>query len=84
MPVLRWLHCCWLCPLVGGLAPLYLLQVGIGRCDPCIIMVTMSALAVFTFLIEDLSPLYLGSWLRATGLIVVTAFLLLDVVARQW
>ncbi|UDF31858.1 UNVERIFIED_ORG: EamA family transporter (plasmid) [Roseateles sp. XES5] len=69
--------------LVGVLAPLYLLQIGIGRCDPYTVMVTMAALPVLTFLIEGLSPLYSWSWLTAAGLAVVTAFLLLDVAAKR-
>lgn len=69
--------------VVGVLAPLYLLQIGIGRCDPYTVMVTMAALPVLTFIIEGFSPLYTWSWLTAAGLAVVTAFLLLDVVARR-
>jgi hypothetical protein len=69
--------------VVGVLAPLYLLQVGIGRCDPYTVMVTMAALPVLTFIIEGFSPLYTWSWLTAAGLAVVTAFLLLDVVAKR-
>ncbi len=69
--------------IVGVLAPLYLLQVGIGRCDAYTVMVTMAALPVLTFIIEGFSPLYSWSMLTATGLVIVTAFLLLDVVARR-
>ncbi len=69
--------------VVGVLAPLYFLQVGIGRCDPYTVMVTMAALPVLTFVIEGLSPLYSWSWMTAGGLLVVTAFLLLDVVAKR-
>lgn len=47
--------------VVGVLAPLYLLQVGIGRCDPYTVMVTMAALPVLTFIIEGFSPLYTWS-----------------------
>lgn len=69
--------------IVGVLAPLYLLQVGIGKCDPYTVMVTMSALPVLTFAIEGFSPLYTWSWLTAFGLAVVTAFLLIDVLAKK-
>lgn len=69
--------------VIGVLAPLYLLQVGIGRCDPYTVMVTMAALPVLTFAIEGLSPLYSWSWPTAGGLAVVTAFLLLDIAARR-
>lgn len=69
--------------LVGVLAPLYLLQIGIGRCDPYTVMVTMAALPVLTFVIEGFSPLYSWSWLTAAGLVVVTAFLLLDVASKR-
>jgi len=66
--------------LVGVLAPLYLLQVGLGRCDPYTLMVTMAALPVLTFLFEGFSPRYDWSWTTAIGLAIVTAFLLLDIV----
>lgn len=69
--------------VVGVLAPLYLLQVGIGRCDPYTVMVTMAALPVLTFIIEGFSPLYTWSWPTAVGLAVVTAFLLLDITAKR-
>lgn len=69
--------------VVGVLAPLYLLQVGIGRCDPYTVMVTMAALPVLTFVIEGFSPLYAWSWLTATGLVVLTSFLLLDVATKR-
>lgn len=69
--------------VVGVLAPLYLLQVGIGRCDTYTVMVTMAALPVLTFIIEGFSPLYSWSVLTAVGLVIVTAFLLLDVVAKR-
>lgn len=69
--------------VVGVLAPLYLLQVGIGRCDPYTVMVTMAALPVLTFVIEGFSPLYMWSWPTAVGLAVVTAFLLLDITAKR-
>ena len=69
--------------VVGVLAPLYLLQVGIGRCDPYTVMVTMAALPVLTFIIEGFSPVYNWSWLTAAGLAVVTAFLLLDVFSKR-
>ena len=69
--------------VLGVLAPLYLLQIGIGRCDPYTVMVTMAALPVLTFVIEGFSPLYSWSWLTGAGLFVVTAFLLLDVTAKR-
>jgi drug/metabolite transporter (DMT)-like permease len=68
---------------IGGLVPLYLLQVGIGRCDPYTVMVTMAALPVLTFIIEGFSPLYVWSWLTAAGIGVVTLFLLVDVMGKR-
>jgi len=68
--------------VIGVLAPLYLLQIGIGRCDPYTVMVTMSALPVLTFAIEGLSPIYQWSALTAVGLTIVTGFLLLDIFAK--
>lgn len=65
--------------LIGVLLPLYLFQVGIGRCDPYTVMVTMAALPVMTFVIEGLSPAYFWSWLTAVGIAVVTLFLVADV-----
>jgi len=69
--------------VVGVLAPLYLLQVGIGRCDAYTVMVTMAALPVLTFIIEGFSPLYSWSMPTAAGLAIVTGFLLLDVLAKR-
>ncbi len=69
--------------VVGVLAPLYLLQIGIGRCDPYTVMVTMAALPVLTFAIEGFSPAYAWSWLTALGIAIVSGFLLLDVVAAR-
>lgn len=69
--------------VIGVLGPLYLLQLGIGRCDPYTVMVTMAALPVLTFAIEGFSPVYSWSWLTAAGLAVVSAFLLLDLLAKR-
>ena len=69
--------------VVSLLMPLYLLQVGIGRCDPYTVMVTMSALPVITFILEGFSPVYSWSWLTATGLAITSFFVLLDVVAKS-
>lgn len=49
--------------VVGVIAPLYFLLVGISRCDPCTVMVTMAALPVLTFAIEGFSPVYSWSWI---------------------
>lgn len=65
------------------LAPLYLLQVGIGKCDSYTVMVTMSALPVLTFAIEGFSPLYTWSCLTAIGLAVVTVFLVVDLLTKK-
>lgn len=72
--------------LIGVLLPLYLLQVGIGRCDPYTVMVTMAALPVMTFIIEGLSPVYSWSWLTAGGVLIVTLSVFTDVflAARVW
>lgn len=69
--------------VIGVLAPLYLLQVGIGRCDAYTVMVTMAALPVLTFIIEGFSPLYAWSWLTAAGIGVITLFLLVDVISKR-
>jgi multidrug transporter EmrE-like cation transporter len=69
--------------VLGVLAPLYLLQIGIGRCDPYTVMVTMAALPVLTFIIEGFSPVYSWSWLTAAGIFIVAAFLLLDVLQKR-
>ena len=65
--------------LIGVLLPLYLLQVGIARCDPYTVMVTMAALPVMTFVIEGLSPAYAWSWSTLAGVLIVTTFLVGDV-----
>lgn len=67
--------------IVGVLAPLYLLQVGIGRCDPYTVMVTMAALPVITFLIEGVSPAYQWSIETGVGLLIITLALGLDIIA---
>lgn len=69
--------------VVGVIAPLYLLLVGISRCDPYTVMVTMAALPILTFAIEGFSPVYSWSWITAIGLAIVTTFLLVDVFARK-
>lgn len=69
--------------IIGVLAPLYLLQVGIGKCDPYTVMVTMSALPILTFAIEGFSPLYTWSWLTAIGLAIVTVFLVVDLLTKK-
>ncbi len=69
--------------VVGVLAPLYLLQIGIGRCDAYTVMVTMAALPVLTFAIEGFSPAYSWSWLTALGVAIVSAFLGVDVAAKR-
>lgn len=69
--------------LAGVLAPLYLLQLGIRRCDPYTVMVTMTALPVLTFLIEGFSPAYAWSWTTAAGLLILTASLLADIAHRR-
>ncbi|MBB4000620.1 hypothetical protein [Aureimonas pseudogalii] len=68
--------------VIGVLAPLYLLQVGIGRCDAYTVMVTMAALPVLTFVIEGFSPAYVWSGLTALGVAIVSGFLLLDVATK--
>lgn len=87
MPTIEWsgflVAALLIVSVAGVLAPLYLLQVGIGRCDPYTVMVTMAALPVLTFIIEGFSPLYSWSWPTATGLAVVTTFLLIDIAAKR-
>lgn len=69
--------------VIGVLAPLYLLQIGIGRCDTYAVMVTMAALPVLTFLIEGLSPAYHWSLTTAAGLVVISGFLMLDMLTSR-
>lgn len=68
---------------IGVLAPLYLLQVGVGRCDPYTVMVTMAAQPMLTLCIEGFSPVYAWSSLTALGVAVVSGFLILDVLAGR-
>ncbi len=65
--------------LAGVLVPIYLLQFGIRRCEPYTVMVTMAAMPLVTFAVEGLSPAYRWSWTTACGLVLLTAFLVLDV-----
>lgn len=69
--------------VVSVLAPLYLLQVGISRCDPYTVMVTMAALPVLTFAVEGLSSKYQWTSTTAAGLAVITGAVLWDVSARR-
>lgn len=65
--------------ILGTILPICLLQIGIERTDPHTVMVMMAGIPVFTFLVEGFSPLYVWSFLTASGLAVITAFILLDV-----
>jgi len=69
--------------VVGVLAPLYLLQIGVGRCDPYTVMVTMAVQPIFTLGIEGFSPAYAWSSLTALGVAIVSGFLILDVAAER-
>ncbi|MDO4232303.1 MAG: EamA family transporter [Lautropia sp.] len=69
--------------LLGVTLPLYLLQIGIGRCDTHTVLVSMAALPVITFALEMLSPVYAWSWLTAVGVLVVAAFVLLDMLMSR-
>lgn len=69
--------------VVGVLIPLYLLQVGIGRCDAYTVAVTMAALPVFTFVFEGLSPAYHWSWPTALGLVMISGALVTDVMLAR-
>ncbi|WP_341235509.1 hypothetical protein [uncultured Sulfitobacter sp.] len=68
---------------ISVLVPLYLLQVGISRCDPYTVMVTMAALPVLTFFFEGFSSKYQWSCATAAGLIVITSAVLWDVSVRK-
>lgn len=67
----------------GVIAPLYLLQVGIGRTNPYTVMVTMASMPIVTFAIQGLSPAYAWTWLTAAGLAVITGFLLVDLLGGK-
>ncbi|MFV0408283.1 MAG: hypothetical protein ACK5LJ_00850 [Paracoccus sp. (in: a-proteobacteria)] len=69
--------------VIGVLAPPYLLQIGIGRCDTCAVMVTMAALPVLTFLIEGLSPADHWSLAIAAGLAGISGFLMPDMLTGR-
>jgi drug/metabolite transporter (DMT)-like permease len=69
--------------IIGVLAPLYLLQIGVGRCDPYTVMVTMAAQPMLTLCIEGFSPAYTWSSLTAIGVAIVSGFLILDVAAGR-
>lgn len=69
--------------IVGVLAPLYLLQIGVGRCDPYTVMVTMAAQPMLTLCIEGFSPAYAWSSITALGIAIVSGFLILDVAANR-
>ena len=68
---------------VSVLAPLYLIQVGISRCAPYTVMVTMAALPVLTFAVEGFSSKYQWTSTTAVGLTVITGAVLWDVSARR-
>ncbi|WP_245198870.1 hypothetical protein [Jiella mangrovi] len=68
---------------IGVLAPLYLLQIGVGRCDPYTVMVTMAAQPMLTLCIEVFSPVYAWSSLTALGVAIISGFLILDVAAGR-
>lgn len=68
---------------VGVLVPLYLLQVGISRCNPYTVMVTLAALPVLTFAIEGFSSRYEWTFATAIGLAIITGALLWDAMARR-
>jgi drug/metabolite transporter (DMT)-like permease len=82
LPAIEWSVYLLAVTMIAVLAPLYLLQVGIERCDAYTVMVTMAALPILTFIIEGFPPLYAWSWLTAAGIGVVTLFLLVDVMAK--
>lgn len=67
----------------GVIAPLYLLQVGIGRTSPYTVMVTMASMPIVTFAVQGLSPAYGWTWLTAAGLLVITGFILLDLLGGK-
>lgn len=69
--------------IISVLAPLFLLQVGISRCDPYTVMVTMAVLPVLTFAIEGFSSKYPWTSATAVGLAVITAAVLWDVSRRR-
>ncbi len=64
--------------IIGVLAPLFLLQVGISRCDPYTVMVTLAVLPILTFAIEGVSSKYQWSAATAVGLAVITGAVLWD------
>lgn len=65
--------------VVGVLAPLYLLQLGIEKCDPYTVMVTMAALPVITYVLEGFSPAYVWSVETLVGLAIITAALMTEI-----
>ncbi|MEO3434506.1 DMT family transporter [Inquilinus sp. CAU 1745] len=69
--------------VIGVIAPMYLLQVGIRYSEPYTVMVTMAAMPLVSFAIQGLSPAYAWTWLTAIGLAVITAFIFLDLLEAK-
>ncbi len=63
--------------------PLYLFQIGIGLCDPYTIMVMGASMPLITFLLQGFSPVYNWTWLTTSGLLLLTACLVIDSVVDQ-
>ncbi len=65
---------------VSIVIPLYLLLVGLKYCDVYTVMVTMAVQPCITFALEFLSSGYNPTGLTAFGILIVTSFVLMDVV----
>ncbi|MGI9488269.1 MAG: hypothetical protein ACR2RF_20800 [Geminicoccaceae bacterium] len=64
--------------LIGVTLPLYLLQLGIKRCEPYTVMVCLAALPVMTFLLQGLSPAYAWSWPTLIGISIIALAVIID------
>lgn len=73
----------FLVSLISVSLPLYLLQVGINRCDPYMVMVMMSALPIMTFIVEGLPPRYNWSYPTAIGLFVISSAIVWELSSKK-
>lgn len=64
--------------VLGVTLPLYLLQVGIARCDPLVVVISMASLPVITYVFEMFFSAWQWSWGTAAGVLIVTFFVALE------
>lgn len=64
--------------MLTSILPMLLLQVGIERCEPHKVLVLMTTLPLFTYLIEGFSPNYVWTLSTALGILLILAAVLAD------